>query len=210
MAYATALVHHEEVTRAHALVGLTIGLLLASQATACFLDRNGQQIFGEGQGGAANVSTVGSGEGAVKGATGGGGVMTNGSSSSGPAQAGAGGGGGMDDPGAGAGGGGGVGGSMTVDPCVVSSIPDTVPILCSENADSKVSLTISNVCVSEAIEVFWVNSNCDEVSYGSYAPGDSFVVQSYKSHPWRVRNATTQVLLADIPPLMSDTMIAFP
>ena len=99
---------------------------------------------------------------------------------------------------------------MPVDPCVVSSIPEAAPILCSENSDSKVSLTISNVCVSEAIEVFWVNFNCNEVSYGSYAPGDSFVTQSFKSHPWRVRNATTQVLLADIPPVMSDTIIAFP
>ncbi|MFP6685759.1 MAG: hypothetical protein VB934_13645 [Polyangiaceae bacterium] len=157
-----ALVHHEEVTRAHALVGLTVGLHLAS------------------------------------------------SSSAGPAQAGAGGGGGKDDPGAGAGGGGGEGGSVTVDPCVVSSIPDIAPTLCSENSDSKVSLTISNVCMSEAIEVFWVNFNCNEVSYGSYNPGNSFVIQSYKSHPWRVRNATTQVLLADIPPVMSDTIIAFP
>ncbi len=205
-----ALVHHEEVTRAHALVGFTVGLLLASHATACFLDRNGQQIFWEGQGGAANVSTVGSGEGSVNVATGGGGVMTSGPNSTGPAQAGAGGGGGMDDPGAGAGGGGGEGGSMTVDPCVVSSIPEAAPKLCSVNSDSKVSLTISNVCVSEAIEVFWVDYNCIEISYGTYAPGDSFVSQSYKSHPWRVRNATTQVLLADIPPVMSDTMIAFP
>jgi len=71
-------------------------------------------------------------------------------------------------------------------------------------------LVVSNGCPASTIEIFWIDYGCEEVSYGQVAPGRRFSVSSFATHPWRIRDAITHVLLREIPPLTAPTTVTYP
>jgi hypothetical protein len=73
-----------------------------------------------------------------------------------------------------------------------------------------VSISIENQCNTESIAVYWVTYGCEEDPFGIVSPGNTFSTSSYRTHPWRIRNATSGALLAEVPPLTDDTAITFP
>jgi hypothetical protein len=67
--------------------------------------------------------------------------------------------------------------------------------VCSTDSSTSVSLTIQNNYTVTPLNVFWVSYECQEVGYGSIEPGTKFQQQTFATHPWRLRNADTGVLL---------------
>jgi hypothetical protein len=90
------------------------------------------------------------------------------------------------------------------------AIADAMPLVCSVAGVTHAELVIHNTCGALTIEMFWVDYKCGEVSYGTIAPGQTFDNNSWVSHPWRLRNATTHALLREIPPLDAATDITYP
>jgi len=101
------------------------------------------------------------------------------------------------------------GGSTSSGACG-KAIPDAKPATCSTQGTTAASLTIQNNCSGLTLEVFWVNYQCGEISYGTIAPGQKFQSNSYVTHPWRLRDASTHILLREIAPLTGPTDIMYP
>lgn len=91
--------------------------------------------------------------------------------------------------------------------CLGMPLRDVIATECSENSSNDAELEITNGC-EFTIEVYWVDYECGEDSYATVDPGEEWSIASYQTHPWRVRNAATNELLVDIPPLSGDTVIA--
>src|SRR6266478_3737810 len=79
------------------------------------------------------------------------------------------------------------------------AIADTAPVVCSTVGVTHAPLMVHNTCGALTIQMFWVNYQCAEMSYGTVAPGQTFNNNSWVSHPWRLRDATTHTLLREIP-----------
>lgn len=88
--------------------------------------------------------------------------------------------------------------------------PDGPPRVCSQNSNASATFRVVNGCATEAIEVFWVNYDCDEITYEVISPGNEWEIDSYDTHPWRIRASSDLRLLAEVPPLTGDTTIELP
>jgi hypothetical protein len=95
------------------------------------------------------------------------------------------------------------------DPCG-QPIHDQKPAVCSMPGTESALLTITNGCTTRALEVFWVNHQCTELSYGKLAPGQRFESKSSLGHYWRLRDATSQVLLREIGPVTGPLDAVYP
>ncbi len=90
-------------------------------------------------------------------------------------------------------------------------LPGPAPTECSTSANTASRLTIINrACVP--VEIWWVNYECAEISYGLIKPGGQWVVNTYVTHPWRIRAAPGQSLLRNIAPNRdgNERTVAFP
>jgi hypothetical protein len=92
----------------------------------------------------------------------------------------------------------------------LTPLQEFTPTTCSLNTQTAATLTITNKCAATTLELFWVNYGCNESAYGKIMPGTSFTQNTYKTHPWRLRNAVTGELLVDIPALTKNTKVTFP
>ncbi len=107
------------------------------------------------------------------------------------------------------GGDGGVGGQPPPT-CEDLAPPDGPPAQCSQNSSNPAGLDVSNNCLTITLEIFWVDYGCVEQSYGIVEPGHVFIVTSFQTHPWRVRDLQSGKLLLDIPPLLGHTSVGIP
>jgi len=85
--------------------------------------------------------------------------------------------------------------------------PDVVSEVCSESSMTNAELTVVNDCEDIIVQLFWVDYACEEHPYGSAPPGGMVSVPSFETHPWRIRNAQTQELMRELPPLTGDTTL---
>lgn len=65
---------------------------------------------------------------------------------------------------------------------------------CSTSSTTGVRLVFSST-FGRDLSVFWVDYGCAERAYGSLAAGGRFETTTYATHPWRLRDATTNELL---------------
>jgi hypothetical protein len=91
-----------------------------------------------------------------------------------------------------------------------AAIAESTPTVCSTAGVTHAELMVHNTCGALTIEMFWVNYQCAEMTYGTVAPGQTFVNNSWVSHPWRLRDAATHALLREIPPLEAPTDVTYP
>jgi hypothetical protein len=90
--------------------------------------------------------------------------------------------------------------------CLGDPLPEVVPAECSDADAEEVDLTIDNGCDFD-VEVFWVAYDCGEVSYQVISGGNSWGIQTFATHPWRIRSARDGELLLEIAPLQGDTQV---
>jgi hypothetical protein len=90
--------------------------------------------------------------------------------------------------------------------CLGDPLPEVAPVECSDSDNEEVDLTIDNGC-DFAVEVFWVAYDCDEVSYQVISGGNSWGIQTFATHPWRIRTARGGELLLEVAPLQGDTEV---
>ena len=80
--------------------------------------------------------------------------------------------------------------------------PQTTPIpqasnqTCSISSDVSVNITFQNNS-DQAVDVYWINFDCQPVLYGSLAPGDSYQQQTYITHVWQFINPKTNNVLKE-------------
>ncbi len=167
----------------------------------------GGSTSGTGGSGLTGGTTSGTGGSGLTGGTGGTGGSTSGTGGSGLT-----GGSTSGTGGSGLTGGSGTGGVGGKPPptCKDLKPPDGPPAQCSQSASNGAALSVQNNCVAMTVEVFWVAYNCGEQYYGSAAPGQTFTISSYDTHPWRVRSQMNGQLLLDIPPLQGNTSVSVP
>ena len=80
------------------------------------------------------------------------------------------------------------------------ALPGAAPAVCSLSSTEHSMLTIVNNS-SAVVEAWWVDFKCTEVLYGTAnAGGGMFLNDTFVTHPWRIRAATTELLLKEIPP----------
>jgi VHL beta domain len=65
---------------------------------------------------------------------------------------------------------------------------------CSQSTTAQVSLSLNNLSAYN-LRVFWVDYGCQDVDYGSLAPGQTFTTSTLATHPWRLREATSNALV---------------
>lgn len=87
-------------------------------------------------------------------------------------------------------------------------LPDLPPPVCSLEALDLVNLSIDNDCVGVAVDVYWVDYNCNEIFFARVDPGGSWGIVTFQTHPWRIRNVDTGELMRETPPLTMDTSLA--
>lgn len=92
--------------------------------------------------------------------------------------------------------------------CADLVLPETGPVSCSTDALDLVELAITNDCAGPAVDVYWVDYNCNEIFYARIQPGGSWGIPTFQTHPWRVRNVDTGALMREIPPLLGDTTLS--
>jgi hypothetical protein len=65
---------------------------------------------------------------------------------------------------------------------------------CSVNSNTAASLTLTNRS-AYTLNVFWVDYACSEQLSGNVAPGQAFSTNTSATHPFRLRDATSNALL---------------
>ena len=65
---------------------------------------------------------------------------------------------------------------------------------CSQSTNAPVSLSLNNRS-TYTLRVYWVDYACNEVDYGALAPGGVFSTSTSATHPWRLREATSNALV---------------
>lgn len=206
----------------HVTCLLSVAFLAAALLPGCALDRDGL-LFGYGSQGGAPATATGTptSSGSTAGpntttssmATDASASSTSASSTGANSASGVGGMGGQSTSNTsgglgGAGGSGGSGGSPPTNSCLNAIALGNNPP-CSSSSNDAASITITNDCKMVTLEAFWVKYDCSEESYGTIAPGKTWQLGSYETHPWRLRNADTGDLLYAIPPLTGNTTFTF-
>lgn len=67
---------------------------------------------------------------------------------------------------------------------------------CSQQTGISVMLTINNR-TQRALRVMWVDYSCQENFFSDLLPGQSFIVATEASHPWRLRDAASNALVLE-------------
>lgn len=75
---------------------------------------------------------------------------------------------------------------------------------CSVSSNTSASIVFRNQGGS-TIEQWWVDFDCDEVSYGTIQPGASATRSSYATHRWRIRRVSDNAILLDFTPTNGGT-----
>lgn len=65
---------------------------------------------------------------------------------------------------------------------------------CSQNTNVPVSLSLNNRS-TYTLRVYWVDYGCNEVDYGTLAPGGVFTTRTSATHPWRLRELNGNALV---------------
>ena len=94
--------------------------------------------------------------------------------------------------------------------CDAIALPESAPAICSVRSSTQATFQIFNECETESLEVFWVDYDCGENFFGLIVPGSEWQVQSYVTHPWRIRASSDARLMADVPPLAGHTDLELP
>jgi hypothetical protein len=90
------------------------------------------------------------------------------------------------------------------DPCAALIVPDEPPMICSKSSAKKAKISFTNLCTKTVLRINWVNYGCHEdAPVIELQPGETRVVSTYLTHPWRVRDAKDGRLMLDIPPVSS-------
>ena len=92
-----------------------------------------------------------------------------------------------------------------IDPC--AGVVDTPSRACSLQSSTMVELEINSACSERVLELWWVNFDCGEVSYGLIEPGSSITSQTYVTHVWRIRDAVTGDLVLQLDPLIDKNLV---
>ena len=71
---------------------------------------------------------------------------------------------------------------------------------CSQNSSQAVNLPFRNAFTDRSVRLFWVDYGCKEVGYHVLGPGETRVQQTFVTHPWRIRDASTNVLYKEFVP----------
>ena len=83
--------------------------------------------------------------------------------------------------------------------------------VCSTASTQRIQLTFANNSADRTVNVFWVDFNCRESRFLTLSPGQSDVIQSFVSHPWRIRDAGTNALYKEfVPSGQNGTVVTFP
>jgi len=88
--------------------------------------------------------------------------------------------------------------------CQDLALPEVPAMACSTESIDLATLTIHNDCEGVRAELYWVGFGCEETLYATIEAGDSWTQSTYLSHPWRIRNASSGVLMREIPPVAGD------
>jgi hypothetical protein len=99
---------------------------------------------------------------------------------------------------------------MVVVGCDALALVDDPPAICSVQASSSATFRIVNDCETETLEVFWVNYACVEDDYALILPGQDWQINSYDTHPWRIRATSDGRLMVEVPPLDGNTTVVVP
>ena len=94
----------------------------------------------------------------------------------------------------------GCGSSGATDPCLSLHPTDSPPTVCSQVGTQDAGITFANDCTTLSVKTYWVDYQCTEKYYQTLKPGDSYLQQTYVTHPWRIRDAASGKLLKDVPP----------
>lgn len=65
------------------------------------------------------------------------------------------------------------------------------PEKCSVEGQEQIGNTWNNDSSDRYIDFFWIDYQCNEVYYGTLAPGESLSIVTYKTHPWLFRDRAT-------------------
>lgn len=65
---------------------------------------------------------------------------------------------------------------------------------CSQNTNVPVSLSLNNRS-TYTLRVYWVDYGCGEVDYGTLTPGGVFTTSTSATHPWRLREMSSNALV---------------
>lgn len=65
-----------------------------------------------------------------------------------------------------------------------------VPASCSLNSDTPITILFVNN-TRRTVSVYWKDFQCGEVLYHTLEPGQSYVQETYATHPWVVRDSAT-------------------
>lgn len=65
---------------------------------------------------------------------------------------------------------------------------------CSQTGGAPVSLSLNNRS-TYTLRVLWVDYGCQEVDYGTIAPGGVFTTSTSATHPWRLRDVKSGALV---------------
>ncbi len=90
------------------------------------------------------------------------------------------------------------GGGTGTTPGLRSGSPAGTPIVpgseCSTSSTTGVRIVFSNT-FGRDLTIHWVDYMCQERPYGSLYAGGRFKTTTYATHPWRLRDASTNELL---------------
>ncbi len=92
--------------------------------------------------------------------------------------------------------------------CAGLTRPESPPRSCAVPGDPLL-LELVNDC-DEPLELFWVNAECREVSYGTLLPGAHRFQGTVATHPWRLRSRQSGALVRDVEPTGTPTLAPTP
>ncbi len=75
-----------------------------------------------------------------------------------------------------------------------SGLPLVHEAVCSLDGSIESPLTIVNSSDAPA-KFYWVDQECNEIEYGTLAPGETFIQSTYDTHAWVLRSADTGELI---------------
>ncbi len=90
------------------------------------------------------------------------------------------------------------GGAVEPITCATLALPEGVPRVCATASSDSAEVAFFNDCESQTVSVYWVDYNCNEIFYFDVDAGDTATLFTFATHPWRVRDAATDTLLAEI------------
>ncbi len=83
--------------------------------------------------------------------------------------------------------------------------------LCSAVTKTPVRVTFKNRYADRAVALRWVDFACREHDAGEIAARDEMAIDTLVDHVFRLRQAGTEVVIGDLPPVRADTpIISFP